>query len=113
MVSFFPREGLRSWRIPFRGPRDKYLLIRSSSLKRGGTNERGNQNALLGIIILVPWILLSFVPAYRLAAVLQSINEMLVTAVETSTGRIELSVPTSSAHTFDIVQRVCVRGGYE
>ncbi|TBU65417.1 hypothetical protein BD310DRAFT_911311 [Dichomitus squalens] len=23
----FPREGLRSWRIPFRGPRDKYLLL--------------------------------------------------------------------------------------
>ena len=40
VVAFFPREGLRSWRIPLRGPRDEYpprdFLVAT----------RGNQNAL-------------------------------------------------------------------
>lgn len=32
----FPREGLLSWRIPFRGPRDKYLLVCGLSGRRMG-----------------------------------------------------------------------------
>lgn len=32
----FPREGHLSWRIPFRGPRDKYLVVRGLSGRRTG-----------------------------------------------------------------------------
>lgn len=44
----FPREGLRSWRIPFRGPWDKYLLVRRSL---GEADGWGNQNAFsVGVV---------------------------------------------------------------
>ena len=35
----FPGEGLRSWRIPFRGPRDKYLLLHLPSGGRAGEGK--------------------------------------------------------------------------
>ena len=52
-VVSFPREGHSSWRIPLRGPRDKYLPARCprpEGLRQcGGT---GNRNALQGTCFL-------------------------------------------------------------
>ena len=41
----FPREGLRSWRIPLRGPRDEYLPIGLAM-----ADWQGNRNARIRLL---------------------------------------------------------------